>query len=103
MTHHVTFWRTSVVYQHGVLILNEVVGTEPALDKVLFAEGTCHIANTFVRVGDFAWDPVRGPLTICTIELFHADSFGFEPEGGGPFSLGSYCSILKFTLGVNML
>jgi len=32
-----------------------------------------------------------------------ADSFGFEPEGGGPFSLGSYCSILKFTLGVNML
>ena len=71
MYHHVTFWRASALYQHGVLILNEVVGTEPALDKVLFAEGTCHIANTFVRVGDFAWDPVRGPLTMDTIELFH--------------------------------
>ena len=68
---HVTFWRASALYQHGVIILNEVVGTEPALDKVFFAEGTCHIANTFVRVGDFAWDPVRGPLTICTIKLFH--------------------------------
>ena len=71
MFHHVTFWRASDLYQHGVLILNEVVGTEPALDKVLFAVGTFHIANIFVRVGDFAWDPVRGPLTMDTIELFH--------------------------------
>ena len=74
MYHHVTFWRASIVSQHEVIILNEVVGTEPALDKVLFALGTFHIANTFVRVGDFAWDPVRGPLTmdtIDTIELFH--------------------------------
>ena len=53
MFYHVTLWRASDLYQHRVLILNEVVGTEPALDEVLFAEGTCHIANTFVRVGDF--------------------------------------------------
>ena len=71
MTHHVTFWRMSVVYQYAVIILNEVVGTEPALNKVLFAVGTFHIANNFVRVGDFAWDPVRGSLTMDTIELFH--------------------------------
>ena len=68
---HVTFLRASALYQHGVIIFNEVVGTEPALDKVLFTLGTFHIANTFVRVGDFAWDPVRGPLTMDTIELFH--------------------------------
>ena len=68
--HHVTLYRASVLHQHGVTILNEVVGTETALDKVLFAVGTFHIANIFVRVGDFAWDPVRDPQTIDTIELF---------------------------------
>ena len=71
MFHHVTLCRAPVLYQHGVIILNEVVVTEPALDKVLFAVGTFHMANIFVRVGDFALDPVRGPQTIDTMELFH--------------------------------
>ena len=84
MSCHVTFWRSSVLYQHGVIILNEVVGAEPALDKVKVAVGTFHIANIFIQVGDFehcmcsrvwnmitVWlDPVRGPLTIDTIEFF---------------------------------
>ena len=84
MYRHVTFGRSSVLYQHGVIILNEVVGAEPALDKVKVAVGTFHIANIFIQVGDFehcmcsrvwnmitVWlDPVRGPLTIDKIELF---------------------------------
>ena len=53
MTRHITIWRASVVYQNRVIILNEVVGTEPALDKVLLTVGTFHIANIFIQVGDF--------------------------------------------------
>jgi len=70
MFHHVTLCRAPVLYQHGVIILNEVVVTEPALDKILFAVGTFDMANIFVRVGDFAWDPFRGTQTIETKELF---------------------------------
>ena len=84
MYNHVTLWRASIIYQHGVVINNEVVAAEPALDKVLLSVGTFYIANIFIQVGDFehcmcsrvwnmitVWlDPVRGPLTIDTIELF---------------------------------
>ena len=81
---YVTFLRSSALFQHRVVILNEVVGAEHALDKVLLAVGTFYIANIFIQIGDFehcvcsrvwniitVWlDPVRGPLTIDTIEFF---------------------------------
>ena len=54
MYHHVTFWRTSVVYQHAVIILNEVVGTEPALDKVLLT-GVIFRAENMVLLVLYVW------------------------------------------------
>ena len=118
----------SALYQHGVLILNEVVGTEPALDKVLFAVGTFHIAKLSFELEILHGIQSEVPLQWTQLSFFidgwfiwfwanwsrlHAPCLVFSMLtqlygtywhwGGGLFSLGSYCSILKFILEVYTL